>query len=51
MNRTRWVAAVAALLAVPALALAQAFPAKPITLICPWPAGGTTDTHLRSPLA
>src|SRR2546421_12782291 len=47
MNRTRWVAAVAALLAVPALALAQAFPAKPITLICPWPAGGTTDTHLR----
>src|SRR2546421_12587851 len=47
MNRTRWVAAVAALLAVPALALAQAFPSKPITLICPWPAGGTTDAHLR----
>src|SRR5206468_9929881 len=25
----------------------QAFPAKPITLICPWPAGGSTDIHLR----
>src|SRR3954467_2189695 len=25
----------------------SSFPAKPITLICPWPAGGTTDTHLR----
>ena len=28
-------------------ALAQPFPARPITLICPWPPGGTTDTHLR----
>jgi tripartite-type tricarboxylate transporter receptor subunit TctC len=28
-------------------AFAQAFPAKPITLICPWPAGGSTDIHLR----
>jgi len=28
-------------------AYAQAFPAKPITLICPWPPGGSTDTHLR----
>ena len=26
---------------------AQSFPAKPITLICPWPAGGGTDIHLR----
>ena len=26
---------------------AQSFPAKPITLICPWPAGGGTDLHLR----
>ncbi|MFN2643465.1 MAG: tripartite tricarboxylate transporter substrate binding protein [Burkholderiales bacterium] len=25
----------------------QSFPAKPISLICPWPPGGTTDTHLR----
>ena len=28
-------------------AFAQAFPAKPITLICPWPPGGSTDQHLR----
>jgi tripartite-type tricarboxylate transporter receptor subunit TctC len=28
-------------------ALAQSFPVKPITLICPWPAGGSTDLHLR----
>src|SRR5437762_9006571 len=25
----------------------SSFPAKPVTLICPWPPGGTTDTHLR----
>lgn len=30
-----------------AAAQAQSFPAKPITLICPWPAGGPTDLHLR----
>jgi len=35
------------LLAAPLLVAAQAFPSKPIVLICPWPAGGTTDTHLR----
>src|SRR5215510_9425693 len=28
-------------------ALGQAYPSKPITLICPWPAGGGTDLHLR----
>jgi tripartite-type tricarboxylate transporter receptor subunit TctC len=28
-------------------AQAQDFPTRPITLICPWPAGGSTDTHLR----
>ena len=37
----------ALLLAVPALAGAQAFPSKPIILICPWPPGGSTDIHLR----
>ena len=25
----------------------QAFPSRPITLICPWPPGGSTDLHLR----
>lgn len=29
-------------------AQAQTFPSKPITLIVPWPAGGSTDRHLRS---
>jgi tripartite-type tricarboxylate transporter receptor subunit TctC len=29
-------------------ALAQDFPAKPVTLICPWPAGGTTDQYMRA---
>ena len=44
-------AARAALVAVAAWAAASAFaqgyPNRPITLICPWPAGGSTDTHLR----
>jgi len=26
---------------------ADAYPTRPITLIVPWPAGGSTDTHLR----
>ena len=26
---------------------AQAFPARPLTLICPWPPGGSTDIHMR----
>ncbi|MES2992697.1 MAG: tripartite tricarboxylate transporter substrate binding protein [Pseudomonadota bacterium] len=38
----------AAALAAPFGASAQAFPSKPITLIVPWPAGGSTDRHLRA---
>ncbi len=41
----------AALLAPAGNALAQpqsAYPNKPITLIVPWPAGGSTDRHLRT---
>ena len=38
----------AAVLAPFGAARAQAFPAKPITLIVPWPAGGSTDRHLRT---
>jgi len=30
-----------------ALVQAQPFPSRPITLICPWPPGGSTDVHLR----
>ena len=41
-------AAAAALLVLAAgNAFAQGYPSRPITLICPWPAGGPTDTHLR----
>lgn len=43
-------AAAAALLAPGQAALAQSaanYPSKPITLIVPWPAGGSTDRHLR----
>lgn len=29
-------------------AQAQAYPNKPITMIVPWPAGGSTDRHLRT---
>lgn len=34
-------------LAVALPATGQEFPSRPILLICPWPAGGSTDTHLR----
>jgi tripartite-type tricarboxylate transporter receptor subunit TctC len=38
----------AAMLAAPlGSALADTFPSKPITLIVPWPAGGSTDRHMR----
>ncbi len=42
-------AAAGAALAAPfGAAQAQAYPAKPITLIVPWPAGGSTDRHHRA---
>ena len=40
--------AVAATSALPGLAQAQTFPSRPIRLICPWPAGGTTDAVMRA---
>ncbi len=40
--------AAATLGSLPSLSSAQAFPAKPIRLICPWPAGGSTDAVLRA---
>ena len=37
-----------AVLLAPMSATAQgSYPNRPITLICPWPAGGSTDRHLR----
>ncbi len=40
--------AVAAAGALPGVAVGQAYPAKPIRLICPWPAGGATDAVMRA---
>lgn len=41
-------ACAAALLSPFAAVQAQTFPTKPITLIVPWPAGGSTDRHHRA---
>ncbi len=42
-------ATLAPLTSAPALAQSQAaYPNRPITLIVPWPAGGSTDRHLRT---
>jgi len=30
------------------VAAAQNFPSRPVTLIVPWPAGGTTDIVMRA---
>ena len=32
----------------PAAAWAQAYPAKPVTMVVPWPAGGSTDVVMRA---
>lgn len=46
--RRHWLALAAATLATAITpAQAQDFPAKPITLIVPFPAGGSTDRHMR----
>ena len=49
LRRRGFVGACASLVACPALALAQpaAWPARPISLIVPWPAGGQTDITMR----
>jgi len=38
---------VAAALLAAGTAMAQNYPTRSISLICPWPPGGSTDTHLR----
>ena len=47
MRRTLAASVAALLFAVSGHTAAQPFPSKPITLICPWSAGGGTDLHLR----
>ncbi|MFZ5732658.1 MAG: tripartite tricarboxylate transporter substrate binding protein [Pseudomonadota bacterium] len=39
---------VAAVASISGVALAQEYPSKPITLIVPWPAGGSTDIAMRA---
>jgi tripartite-type tricarboxylate transporter receptor subunit TctC len=41
-------ALVALALLAPATAFAQAYPTKPITMVVPWPAGGSTDVVMRT---
>ena len=49
-SRNRLMFAVAAVgMLISAAAGAQEYPTKPITLIVPWPAGGSTDRHHRTP--
>ena len=43
-----WCSLLAATLLAQAQAQTQPYPNKPITLIVPWPAGGSTDRHLRT---
>ena len=38
----------AAAIALPAFGQVQAFPSRPIRLICPWPPGGSTDAVMRA---
>jgi tripartite-type tricarboxylate transporter receptor subunit TctC len=51
INKTTLTSALATLavaFATATSALAQGFPAKPVTLIVPWPAGGSTDIVMRA---
>ena len=41
-------AAILAIAGVPVIAAAQDFPVKPITMIVPWPAGGSSDIAMRA---
>ena len=48
-SRNRLMLAVAAVgMLISAAAGAQEYPTKPITLIVPWPAGGSTDISMRA---
>ena len=46
--RSLLLALAAATLMLGAPAWAQDFPTKPVTIYCPWPAGGTTDQYFRA---
>lgn len=40
--------AATAIVTAPSIVRAQSFPSRPIRLICPWSAGGTTDVVVRA---
>ncbi|MBT9457878.1 MAG: tripartite tricarboxylate transporter substrate binding protein [Burkholderiaceae bacterium] len=54
LSRRQWLLASAGVVAsataamLPKNAFAAAFPERPITFICPWPAGGTADQTMRA---
>lgn len=48
IRRTFMGTVLAAALAAPALVLAQGYPSRPITILVPYPAGGTTDVMARA---
>ena len=45
--RNGWLVALVACL-LTSVALAQDFPSRPVTMIVPWPAGGSTDQAMRA---
>ena len=45
---SQWALGSSAAIALPAFGQGQPFPTKPIKLICPWPAGGSTDAVMRA---
>ncbi|HZQ62480.1 MAG TPA: tripartite tricarboxylate transporter substrate binding protein [Casimicrobiaceae bacterium] len=47
MRLLREILVLVALIVTAGTAPAQSFPEQPVTLICPWPAGGTTDVIFR----
>ena len=48
MVNRRTLAPLLAALALAGAAQAQDYPVKPVTLIVPWPAGGSTDISMRA---
>jgi tripartite-type tricarboxylate transporter receptor subunit TctC len=47
-HRRRLLLGAAGALVLPALPVLAAYPERPITFICPWPAGGTADLTMRA---
>jgi tripartite-type tricarboxylate transporter receptor subunit TctC len=47
-RRLVWLFVAAIVIAAPAVGHAQAYPGKPITIIVPWPPGGSVDVSARS---